>query len=698
MQVREAELRRDIAQLERQLQDTDKRAQVEQLTRHLPPLDEATLDAIYQDLVSSPPSELSIPPPSPKVSLAQLAAELGLPPIPADASADTPAVADARRTQRAQLLACLSDRSNIPAPAWTALAIQSARDCDTEHVQQALSLAARDGVPVAPLFQKVMDVYASAGHVHAVLELSAAMEAHGIAPSAASKHTVVKAYVQMNQVSDAVQYLALWERSEPAPMSAYTLTIEHVLKHPVRDIHPIAWSLFYHMRYAAHPVPDAVLYAMMIRACAAGVPQPNTMPLRRKRTMEADAERALDLFREMTVHHGVRPNKEVYDSLILTCARRKDHYADALRLLHELVEGDHTRLWPDAYTYNAVLQGSARHGDLTTARWILADMVRSVMADAHRLRRPNEDTLAHVFWTYAVYQPPIDRHQLSSIEATQSSDAEGHVAEAAPSPTFTHALPQTSSEVLAEVRALMARILADQGHDETAAHPLSSVRVSPRLLHAYLAVLTHHLPPERRLHALVHEVEHGVFAQSHVQANGHTLAMLLGECAVSRDRALADDVARRTWAQWTDMERAYAHTPQRRHQGIDAKLVSRMWALMIRHHAKSFRIDEGLELVRRFLEMYPPSKRISRREELVDASLPPIDWTPTVPPPSMVRLLHALPPSRAEADATYAPLAPLRPKLLFRDLELLHHRCVAVQHAPGLNLITRTDREYRREW
>ena len=72
MQVREAELRRDIAQLERQLQDTDKRAQVEQLTRHLPPLDEATLDAIYQDLVSSPPSELSIPPPSPKVSLLSL--------------------------------------------------------------------------------------------------------------------------------------------------------------------------------------------------------------------------------------------------------------------------------------------------------------------------------------------------------------------------------------------------------------------------------------------------------------------------------------------------------------------------------------------------------------------------------------------------------------------------------------------------
>ena len=82
MQVREAELRRDIAQLERQLQDTDKRAQVEQLTRHLPPLDEATLDAIYQDLVSSPRSELSIPPPSPKVSLAQLAAELGLPHAP----------------------------------------------------------------------------------------------------------------------------------------------------------------------------------------------------------------------------------------------------------------------------------------------------------------------------------------------------------------------------------------------------------------------------------------------------------------------------------------------------------------------------------------------------------------------------------------------------------------------------------------
>ncbi len=52
----------------------------------------------------------------------------------------------------------------------------------------------------------------------------------------------------------------------------------------------------------------------------------------------SDAERALDLFREMTTRYAVRPNAEVYNALILACARRKDFYLESFRLLREMVE------------------------------------------------------------------------------------------------------------------------------------------------------------------------------------------------------------------------------------------------------------------------------------------------------------------------------------------------------------------------
>lgn len=786
--VREAELRREIAQLEQQWHDLQKRDRIKALTRDLPPLEESTLDSMYQELVSSPLPDVrqleSPPPTTPKLSLEQLAARLGLPPVQAlpktgDTSTDTTELAKERKQLRAQILErlersgvelcqqqqteasdlspCTQTASGIVSPsAWLALAIQSARDHDTEHVNTTLALAARSGMHVSPLFHKVMDAYANAGLVEPVLELSAAMQANGILPQPETKHIVVKAYAKMNQLFDAVQYLSLWEQSDPAPMSSYTLVIEHVLKHPIRDLHPIAWSLFYHMRYAAHPVPDAPLYAMMIRACAAGIPQPNTMSIRRNRSWEADAERALDLFREMTVHHGIRPNKEVYDSLILTCARRKEHYSDALRLLRELVDGNAhgvAPLSPDVYTYNAVLQGSARKGDLITSRWILADMVRSVMTQADSAdgtsKAPNEETLTNVFWSYAVYRPPIKRSDLVTVQAEASphgSENDKHAILAAneeqrakssnAQPSFSQNMPQTSSDVLMEARSLMARILADQGHSvnsniavDLREHPMRFVAITPRLLNAFLAVFTHHMKPDQRLRALFNAVYEpdGVFAQSHVQANGHTLAMVLAECTLSKDRAFADQVAEQIWEQWTTLEGSSLssqNTPVRRDTGTDAKTISKMWALMIRQHAKSFRVEPALTLLRSFLEKYPPSSRaVPKTSVTTQAPLPQLDWMPIVPPMSMLRLLYSLPPGTAHSStpsssssmqsrpslplpqsstsastSSYSPLSPLRPKLLFRDLELLHHRCVALHHVAGLNLITRVDREYRREW
>lgn len=700
---REIELRRDIAELERQLQVSERREQIVQATQNLPPLDDEMLEAMYRELLQSPESDTpSLPPPPPSSStvLRALAQRWGITsslPAPTANEIAVQQSAEERQALRDQLVQRLVEADGLDADLrpdeWAALAMQSARDGDAPHVKTVLALALQQGSACLPLFRQVMNVYARAGDVDTVLELSAVLDTQGVQPDAGIQHVVTKAYTQTNQLWKAAQYLAHWEHSKPAPLSSYTLVMEHLLKHPVRELQPLAWSLFYHMRFAAHPVPDAALYAMMIRACAAGVPQPTSLGTRRPSTVVADAERALDLFREMTVHHAIRPNKEVYDSLILTCARRKEHYGDAIQLLRQLMDlsSDPTSpMAPDAYTYNAVLQGSARQGDLATARWILADLVHTAMARG-AVHGPNEETMTNLFWTYAVYQAPVRRSdvaQAANTEATAHEEASDVVE--AEARTFTQTMPQTASDVMGEAQALMARILADQGQTDAVAHPLASVALTPRMLNAYLSVLAHHMLPPQRLEALIHATEspEGVFKQAGVAPNAHTWAMLLDACTMHKDRAYADEVAERVWAQWRALE-------TQADSKVDAKTVSKMWALMIRQHAKSFRVAEGLVLLEEFLHTYPPATKMSQTSL---PTLPPapnrLDWVPLPPPPDLQAALAAQPRTNVSADK-YAPLAFARPQLRFRDLELLHHRCVTLQQVAGLNLITRVDRAYR---
>ena len=377
------------------------------------------------------------------------------------------------------------------------------------------------------------------------------------------------------------------------------------------------------MRLHAHPIPDAPLYALMIRACARGVPQPHdiddpTQNFASTTTTTSDgarrisdAERALDLFREMTTRYSVRPNAEVYNSLILACARRKDFYVEAFRLLREMVELAHVHdplasespadkglnFAPDRYTFNALLQGCARNRDLARARWVLAEMIRTTLplfdaalresmgrSEVMELlaKRPNEETMCHVFHTYAAYVPPLKRNQLlrtgsgsnaspaSPTPATTPANAlptsnagigasdptqvaersrleeegEGTTAEEA-AQIFSALVPQTSSDLVSESRSLLARILADQPSGSTSRSdggvegPLGGVNPGVRLVNSYLTVLAAHLPAQHRarvLHSTLHRLpdeggepslEAGLFSRLGLEPNEHSYRIVL---------------------------------------------------------------------------------------------------------------------------------------------------------------------------
>ncbi|WFD44418.1 hypothetical protein MPSI1_003086 [Malassezia psittaci] len=810
IRLREADLQREISHLEQELHFVEKQEQVSKLTRDLPPVDDALLEAMYHDLLESPKPTVAKRLPDESVSaLDRLKLRLGavesLPspqhkdPVEQQSSLTGESSAlllnPSQPTQdfhRAELLQRLetyvnqrqtnqhniatggsdqyapehgeseaykidSDASaetlpDIPRNEWLAIALDCAQNQDFARTIQALDLMERSGLAAdSTMYTRLVNTFANHGRIDECLALSARMEQAGILTEAPMKHAMVKAYVYGNQLGSALQYLQHWESSEPAPLSAYTIATEHLLKHPVRAVHSIAWSLFYHMRLAAHPVPDVAMFALMIRACAAGVSQPNT---RAPRKPEADAERALDLFRELTLRHQMRPTKEVYDTLILTCARRKEFYAEAVRLVQELLDqsaadsnpnASHS-LWADTYTFNALLQGSARNGDLKTARWVLAEMLRASYSSSSPRALVNEEIISNVFWTYAVYIPPLSDRDLVSIQASSGvaenlKHGEDHVdnpkqepAHMQPMPAdgleadsraldleqpkhfdgadesskhqeissaavaFTQSMPQSSQEVLGEVRALMARMLVDQSASSASLqHPFQGVPITVRILNAFLAVLLHHLPLDQQLPAVLQAIDEptGVFHETNLQPNMHTLCLVMEAAAKSKVRQEADRVVERIWAQYLSL---HSSQQDQRDQIEDPSTTSKIWKLYIRNLAKSYEIDRALHALRDFYQQYPPktseSKSRAKSQDLAPSPLEALDWMPIPPRTSSLKLLSRIDGHVSRNPHQYPKLNIERPMLRFRDLELLHHRCVALRRKDGIRLITHVDRAY----
>lgn len=368
---------------------------------------------------------------------------------------------------------------------WTALCVSSARASDTTTLSRTLHLMHLAGYhpPPLSLYNAILDSFANQGDVASCQHYLAILTSQGLTPDDHTHHTLVKAYVSSYQYLPAIQLLnSLENAGQPASMATYTLVISRLLSplplspsssvggrgrgEEKPELQALAWNVFYHMRLNAHPVPDAPLYALMIRACARGIPQPTEIDAPPPTTTTSsgagkvrisDAERALDLFREMTTRYHIRPNAEVYNSLILACARRKDFYLEAFRLLREMVElelsnpspspssqdmggegGEGVRVMrfaPDRYTFNALLQGCARNRDLARARWVLAEMIRTTLPlfdeemrkglkreEVVELvaKRPGEETMCHVMHCYAAYFPPVKR---DSMQITPPSNA-----------------------------------------------------------------------------------------------------------------------------------------------------------------------------------------------------------------------------------------------------------------------------------
>ncbi|CDR99163.1 hypothetical protein [Sporisorium scitamineum] len=480
---------------------------------------------------------------------------------------------------------------------WTALAVASAKANDTATLSRTMSLMRAAGYHPAPLslYNDVMDVFATQGQVSLCQEWIAQMSQLGLEPDDHTYHSLTKAYVNTAQFLPAIELLnSLETAARPASMATYTLIIDRLLDplpSPSREERPelqaLAWNLFYHMRLHAHPIPDAPLYALMIRACARGVPQPHDIddPTQRSRVKISDAERALDLFREMTTRYAVRPNAEVYNALILACSRRKDFYLEAFRLLREMVELEQghlgaegeagLRFAPDRWTFNALLQGSTAPPTPTS--------------------------------------PPAQ--QPSDLTSTPSEEDRTTPEEAAQ--IFSALVPQTPSDLVSESRSLFARIIADQPTSNVEG-PLGAVHPGIRLVNAYLTVLAAHLPVHQRAAVLQStlspvegeqegqqegSLEHALFAKLGLKANEHSFRIILE--SLSDADASHHQVVQAVWERFTrfmsypnSAERAETSTliptnKASKNQAVDAVQVTKC-------------CNDSTETLRRALPTTPP--------------------------------------------------------------------------------------------
>lgn len=347
-----------------------------------------------------------------------------------------------------------------------------------------------------------------------------------------------------------------------------------------------AWDLFAHMRYVAHRVPDAHLYSLMIRACESfSRPEP---------------ERALDLWMEMQ-ENEIKPTKGAYEAIIRVCGRAGPEWlGEGMRLAREMSDQYSITGMDGRGLWCALLEGCKRAGDLKKARWILVEAVRGSDDGVSRKdSMVDAELMTHIFHTYASYKPPFRRETTRLVDCSAVSNGdvstnesreeemsshseplsrvstehtrEGDIFPGVPvenvenTPPFSRLPPQTSSDVIAETRALFNWILQDRSLSlEKAGHSLQGglpvgrfahVKMTPALLNAYLSVFYRHASIEASWEAFKSLFDDSPDGQA-LYPDEYSYVNALERCAIAcaEDRHIAARWAESIWGCWEATE------------------------------------------------------------------------------------------------------------------------------------------------
>ena len=434
------------------------------------------------------------------------------------------------------------------------------------------------------------------------------------------RHSLVWVFLSQSDVTKALSTLRAFENETAAPIKTYAKVIKYLFQSRQPKEVQVAWDLFRQMRLVAHPTPSVDLYSQMISACARGQIITDEKITRQR----AAGETALDLFREMTLAYELRPSVYAFNHTILACAKTPGLYGEAVRIFRQMLamqDSPGNYYTPTEETFNALLAGCVRYGDLGRAKWILSEMLRIVRAFSEEaetavdqdtramellVRLPTTHTAIQLLKVYAAYKVPSPSipSALSPkpLEGTAGSGSISHeksgaVARIKSEQPQDKGLPSTHQEVLTEVRTLFEAIAStfDAAGDST--NLWARVRPTPGLIRAYHRVIAAHLPRSQRLLTIfamsLGSTSENLFSRFNAQCDLPTFERLLKLASLEPDRDLADRTAETTWSA---MQAAHAKDP-------------RTWVAIchyIQSLAKSGHIDQAMNRFRDMVAAFPP--------------------------------------------------------------------------------------------
>ncbi|KAJ3840357.1 hypothetical protein F5878DRAFT_533821 [Lentinula raphanica] len=502
--------------------------------------------------------------------------------------------------------------------------------------------------------------------------------------------------------------------------------------------HAQAWDLFSHMRYVAHPNPDVFLYTQMIRACASPH-TPNSsskgssdvdraLDLWYEMTVEKNLIPTRDSW-DAVVLACARAGSASKGRTGLS--KRREYVNEAFRLARQMLDSHRDAYGSPAYvpskrTFCALLEGAKRVGDLGRARWILAEMVRGAGSGSVEV---DEEVMMHIFHAYAAYKPPFKRSLARVVESQVKDEESGGTVDSQPSlsgsndssnpreplqkgstsiasnfnsySAFSHVPPQTSAEVIVEVDMLFDRILRETRDSSSLSsktapsfsppysdvtnvleNKFTAVHLTTPLLNSYLSIYYAHASLDASINLKFSPLQSP-------KPNPRTYVEALERCTLAkkpeRDLALkfGKDLLRR-------FETAFEGRGM-----VEPRMTERAHIAWIRLLAITNNVVEALSHIRAFVSKYPPSavrhpSSASNLSTTRSISKPVFRSTRTslIGARPLVRLTS---PTDA-VDAVYAeqstPLASsynapnsqtsqIPPVLMWRDLEVLHHRIIA---------------------
>ena len=215
-----------------------------------------------------------------------------------------------------------------------------------------------------------------------------------IQPNVLAYGHLLAAYSETRNVAEAAAAFQEMQLAGIEPnLVVYTSLIKTCIN--ARDFQT-GWQIFNLIQFKSEATaPDVKTYTLMMHACA----------------MNDEVERAVDLFKDMTVRKGLTPTAKAYHAVIHACAVRPEYFLEAWKFVTEMQRAGHPL---GIQTLNVLVQACARAGDLTRARLL----IRHMMASGKPETMPDKFTYQNLMRAYQLYNCPSSksatRHQFHS--------------------------------------------------------------------------------------------------------------------------------------------------------------------------------------------------------------------------------------------------------------------------------------------